>query len=189
MALLKQLRLCGIGGQGLVTAGAILGNAGILDKKYVSGSDSYGVRVRGGYALSDVVISDEPIVFPHVMSADILIPMSQDAYDTHIDTVSPGGMVIYDDQLVLPQAREHIKQIGISATATALKQLNQKQMASIIMLGALVAITGVVSKDAILSAIRENMNERFHELNIKAIEIGYSTGERKWRSLEEPISQ
>ena len=189
MERLKQLRLSGIGGQGLVTAGAILGNAGIIDKKYVSGSDSYGVRVRGGYALSDVVISDEPIVFPHVMEADILIPMSQEAYDSHINTVSKGGMVIYDDQLVVPHAREHIKQVGISATATAIKALNQKRTASIIMLGALVAITGVVSKDAILKAIRENMNERFHDLNLKAIEIGYSTGEKKWQSPEEPISQ
>jgi len=189
MARLKQLRLCGIGGQGLVTAGAILGNAGIIDKKYVSGSDSYGVRVRGGYALSDVVISDEPIVFPHIMEADILIPMSQEAYDTHVDTVSPGGMVIYDDQLVVPHTREDIKQVGISATATAIKELNQKQTASIIMLGALVAITGVVSKGAILRSIRENMNERFHDLNLKAIEIGYSAGEKKWQSPEEHISQ
>jgi len=189
MERLKQLRLSGIGGQGLVTAGAILGNAGIIDKKYVSGSDSYGVRVRGGYALSDVVISDEPIVFPHIMEADILIPMSQEAYDTHVDTVSPGGMVIYDDQLVVPHTREDIKQVGISATATAIKELNQKQTASIIMLGALVAITGVVSKGAILRSIRENMNERFHDLNLKAIEIGYSAGEKKWQSPEEHISQ
>ena len=189
MERLKQLRLCGIGGQGLVTAGAILGNAGIIDKKYVSGSDSYGVRVRGGYALSDVVISDEPIVFPHVMEADILIPMSQEAYDTHIDTVSTDGVVMYDDQLVVAHTREDIKQVGISATATAIKELNQKQMASIIMLGALVAMTGVVSKDAVLRAIRENMNERFHDLNLKAIEIGYNIGEKKWQSREEPISQ
>jgi len=189
MERLKQLRLSGIGGQGLVTAGAILGNAGIIDKKYVSGSDSYGVRVRGGYALSDVVISDEPIVFPHVMEADILIPMSQEAYDNHINIVSTDGVVIYDDQLVVPHAREDIKQIGISATTTAIKELNQKQAASIIMLGVLVAMTRVVSKDAVLRAIRENMNERFHDLNFKAIEIGYNIGEKKWQSLEEPISQ
>ena len=70
-----------------------------------------------------------------------------------------------------------------------IKELNQKQTASIIMLGALVAMTRVVSKDAVLRAIRENMNERFHDLNFKAIEIGYNIGEKKWQSLEEPISQ
>lgn len=185
MGRVRQLRLCGFGGQGLVLGGVILGHAAIHDGKYVAGSDSYGVRVRGGYALSDVVISDEPIVYPHVMEADILIPMAQEAYDEHIPGVAPDAVILYDDQLVEPRALEQIKQVGIPATSRAIKDLNQKQAANIVMLGALVAVTGLVSLESLKRAVAENVGERFREMNLEAVEIGFHLGEEKWRLLEE----
>ena len=185
MARVRQLRLCGFGGQGLVLGGVILGHAAIHDGKYVAGSDSYGVRVRGGYALSDVVISDEPIVYPHVMEADILIPMAQEAYEEHIGGVAAGGVIIYDDQLVTPRPGENIKQVGIPATSAAIKELNQKQAANIVMLGALVAVTELVSLDSLNKAVAENVGERFREMNLKAVGMGFRLGEETWRLLEE----
>ena len=179
MARLDQLRLCGIGGQGLVLAGAILGHAAIHDGKYVAGSDSYGVRVRGGYALSDVVVSDEPIVYPHIIEADILIPMGQEAYDTHAEHAAPGAVILYDDQLVVPRPREGIRQVGIPATSSAIRELNQKQAANIVMLGALVAVTAIVSKEALRKAVEENVAERFRAMNLEAVELGYRLGERE----------
>ena len=179
MARLDQLRLCGIGGQGLVLAGAILGHAAIHDGKYVAGSDSYGVRVRGGYALSDVVVSDEPIVYPHIIEADILIPMGQEAYDTHAEHAAPGAVILYDDQLVVPRPREAIRQVGIPATSSAIRELNQKQAANIVMLGALVAVTGIVSKASLRKAIEDQVGERFRAMNLDAVELGYALGEGK----------
>jgi 2-oxoglutarate ferredoxin oxidoreductase subunit gamma len=72
MGYLKQIRLCGYGGQGVVLAGTILGHAAINDDKWVSGSNSYGAQARGGSARSEVVISKKPIMFPHVIQSDIL---------------------------------------------------------------------------------------------------------------------
>ncbi|MBN2124129.1 MAG: 2-oxoacid:acceptor oxidoreductase family protein [Deltaproteobacteria bacterium] len=181
MARIDQLRLCGIGGQGLVLAGAILGHAAIHDGRFVAGSDSYGVRVRGGYALSDLVVSDEPIIYPHIIKANILIPMGQEAYDTHIGHVAPGAAILYDDQLVEPRPVEGLRQVGIPATSSAIRELNQKQAANMVMLGAVVAVTGIVSMGALRRAVEENVGERFRAMNIEAVELGYRLGEERWR--------
>ena len=189
MGYVKQLRLCGFGGQGLVLGGVILGHAAVYDGKHVAGSDSYSAKVRGGYAMSDVVVSDEPIIYPHVMEADILIPMSQDAYDEHIEGVARDAVVIYDDQLVEVRPCGAFKQVGIPATFKAVRELNQQQCANIVMLGAMVAVTALVSKGSLIKAVEENVNKRFKEVNLKAVELGFGLGEEKWRLLEEPAGR
>jgi len=101
---LKQICLCGFGGQGVILAGMILGYAAINDGKWVAGSNSYGAQARGGSARSEVVISENPITYPHVIKADILIVMSQTAYDQYIqDLAEQGALVLYDDMIVHPR--------------------------------------------------------------------------------------
>ena len=178
MGELKQVRFCGFGGQGVVLAGTILGHAAINDGKWVSGSNSYGAQARGGYARSEVVISDDPIKFPHVILSDIFVALSQSAYDKYIGEVSDeGAVVIYDDLLVSPEQRKGTRQLGVAATNTAIQELNRKQVANIVILGASIALTGIVTKQATIDAITENIEERFKELNLKAFEVGYRLGE------------
>ena len=178
MGNLKQIRLCGFGGQGVILAGTILGHAAISDGKWVSGSNSYGAQARGGAARSEVVISQDPIKFPHVIQSDILIALSQKAYDTYSrDVHEHGAMVIYDDPMVKPHTIKGAQQIGVPATNTALRELNSKQVANIVILGASVAITRIVSRQALIESITETVEERFRELNLKALEVGYKLGE------------
>jgi 2-oxoglutarate ferredoxin oxidoreductase subunit gamma len=177
MRSVKQVRLSGFGGQGVILAGTILGHAGIKDGKWVAGSSSYGAQARGGYARSDVVIGDGPIVFPHVIEADILIALSQTAYDKYLNELARDAMVIFDKQMVSPKPLEGIRQIGIPSISVSLKELNQKQAANIVMLGALVWVTRIVSKEGLIASISENVSSRFKESNLKALEIGYRLGE------------
>jgi 2-oxoglutarate ferredoxin oxidoreductase subunit gamma len=172
----KQVRLSGFGGQGVVLAGTILGHAAIRDGKWVAGSSSYGAQARGGYARSDVVIGDEQVVFPHVIEADILIALSQSAYDRYVKELARDGMVIFDEQQVSPKPLEGVKQVGIPATSAALKELNQKQAANIVILGALASITGIVSREGLIASISENVSSRFKEGNLKALDLGYRLG-------------
>ncbi|RLB31131.1 MAG: 2-oxoacid:ferredoxin oxidoreductase subunit gamma [Deltaproteobacteria bacterium] len=174
---LKQIRLCGFGGQGIILAGVILGHAAIRDGRWVAGSSSYGAQARGGYARSDVVISDEPITFPHVIRADILIALSQQAYDRYIEEIATHAMVIFEQQMVAVKALEGVRQVGIPATLQAIEEIEQKQVANIVMLGAAVALTKAVSKEALLSGLRENVDERFLGSNLKSVEVGFSLGE------------
>jgi len=177
MSSLKQVRLCGFGGQGIVLAGVILGQAGINDGRWVAGSSSYGAQARGGYARSDVVISDEQIVFPHVLKADILIAMSQEAYDRYIEDIAPSAVILFEETMVTPRTLSGVTQRGIPATMRAIEELNQKQVATIVMLGAAVTATKIVSRQSVLSAIQSTVGEKFLEVNIKSVELGFSLGE------------
>ena len=174
----KQVRLSGFGGQGVVLAGTILGHAAIRDGKWVAGSSSYGAQARGGSARSDVVIADGPVVYPHVIEADILIALSQTAYDKYVAELAKDALVMFDDPMVSPRPLVGIKQVGIPSTSAALKELNQKQAANIVILGALASASGIVSKEALEAAISENVSSRFKESNLKALELGYRLGER-----------
>ena len=177
---LKQIRFAGFGGQGVVLAGTILGNAAIHDGKWVSGSNSYGAQARGGSARSEVVISTEPITFPHVIRSDLLIVLSQSAYDAYItDVAEDGALVIYDDLMVKPREVAGVQQIAVPATNTAIHEMQSKQVANMVMLGASMAITKVVTKRALIISIRENIDERFKESNLNALQKGYELGGTK----------
>jgi 2-oxoglutarate ferredoxin oxidoreductase subunit gamma len=176
MLSVKQVRLSGFGGQGVVLAGTVLGHASIRDGKWVAGSSSYGAQARGGYARADVVIGDGPVVFPHVIEADILIAMSQTAYDKYLNELARDATVIFDEQLVSPKPLEGIRQIGIPATSAALKELNQKQASNIVILGALASATGIVSKEGLIASISANVASRFRDSNLNALDLGYRLG-------------
>jgi 2-oxoglutarate ferredoxin oxidoreductase subunit gamma len=176
MAELRQVRISGFGGQGVVLAGTILGHAATKDGKWVAGASSYGAQARGGSARTDVVISDGPIVYPHVIEADVLVTMAQTAYNKYIEELAEGALIIYDDEMVAPRPLGKAEQIGIPATSQAIKELNQKQSANIVILGAAAAITGMVTKEALIAAISENVSARFKDMNVKALELGYRIG-------------
>ncbi len=174
MGQVKQIMLCGFGGQGIVLAGTILGYAAFNDGKWVSGTNSYGAAARGGECEAEVVISDEPIIFPYVLEADFLIAMYQAAYNKYVGKVKRDrGVVIHDKQLVSPAAGSTLEHIGIPATEVAAKRLNSNVVANIVALGAAIEISRVVTRDAFISAIEENMPERFRELNLRAANIGF----------------
>ncbi len=173
----KQIRLSGFGGQGVVLAGVLLGEAGVMDGKSVSGSNSYGAQARGSGCKAEVVFADGPIDFPHVITADILIAMSQGAYDMYAGEVrAPSGVILYDLGPVKIREDLKVKQIGIPATDHAVKELNNKQVANIVLLGALVQTTKIVSREAMEKAIRTHVGERFRSLNLRALQAGIDLG-------------
>jgi len=176
VAKVRQIILCGFEEQGIVLAGTMLGYAGINDEKWVAGPSAHGAYARGRDIQAEVVISDKPIIFPRVIEADILIAMSQSVYDKCIGNVDENGMVIYDEQTVSIKAINGLKQIGIPATNLATKELNNKQVANMVILGTAVEITKIVTDDALISAIEENVPERFKALNLKAVKLGFKLG-------------
>ncbi|MCL0058224.1 2-oxoacid:acceptor oxidoreductase family protein [Dehalococcoidia bacterium] len=180
MGEIKQIRLCGLGGQGIVLGGTILGHAGINDGKWVAGSSSYGAEARGSACRSEVIISDEPIIFPHVTRPDILIAMSQEAYDKYIkDMGRDEETVIYDEQMVCTKEISGLRQLGFPAGNVATKELENKLVANVVILGIVAEVTRIVSQDALLSAIEKNVPERFKALNLRAAELGLALGRAK----------
>ncbi|MFB0550960.1 MAG: 2-oxoacid:ferredoxin oxidoreductase subunit gamma [Nitrososphaeria archaeon] len=167
-----ETRIAGFGGQGVVTAGYILGRAACLfDKKNATQTQSYGPEARGGACTSEVVISEDLIDYPKVIKPDVLVAMSQEAYSQYYQDVKDGGIIILDKDLVsVENRRKDVRYHEIPSTAVA-ERLGNKIVANIVMLGTLVALTGVVSKEA----IRQSVEDRFPkqaELNLRALEEG-----------------
>jgi len=184
MEQIKQVLLCGFGGQGIVLAGTMLGQAAFKEGKWVSSTNSFGSAARGGSCRAEVVISNRPISFPHVIEADILIAMYQTAYDKYIAQVKhDGGVVIYDDSFISPKEITGLKYLPIPATRTAIEKLNRGLVANVIILGAAMEMTGIVSKDALKSVIEEIVPERLRELNLKALDIGFELGKTKGKVI------
>ncbi len=173
-----QIRLSGLGGQGIILAGFLLGQAGVTEGRYVSGSDSYGAQARGSGCKSEIVFSKGPIDFPHLTTSDILVAMSQGAYQAYRKDVTAGGLIFYDNGFVTPEEGLTANQNGISATEMSIKELKNKQVANIILLGALVEITRIVSPRSIQKAITIHIGERFRSLNLKAFQIGIELGKK-----------
>jgi 2-oxoglutarate ferredoxin oxidoreductase subunit gamma len=171
--------ICGYGGQGIVLAGTILGQAAFNDGQWVGGTNSYGAASRGGACRAEVVISDQPISYPYVIEADILIAMYQTAYDKYIGQMKGEGIVVYDDQYVSTGKRDGLKQVPVPATRTAIEEFKSEIVANMVMLGAAVEVTGLVTKDALRSAIAETVAERLRELDLKAVEAGFLLGRGK----------
>lgn len=170
---IKQVRLSGFGGQGVVLAGLLLGQAGVFDGKFISGSNSYGAQARGSGCKSEIVLSDGPVDFPHLTTADILIAMSQGAYNTYCkDVKEESGLILYDQGFVTPKDNLRVKQLGIPATDISIKKLKNKQAANIVFLGALIEATRIVSSKAIRKAISMHVGERFRSLNLEALRAG-----------------
>jgi 2-oxoglutarate ferredoxin oxidoreductase subunit gamma len=176
---ITQVRLSGFGGQGIVLAGILLGEAGMIEGKYIAGSNSYGVQARGSSCQSEVVFSNGPIDFPHLTTADILVAMSQGAYNLFCkDVRTKSGLILFDQSQVMPKEGLDVIQIGIPATEYALKRLKNNQVANIVLLGALIETAKIVSLKAIKKAIHTHVSGRFQSLNLKALQIGIELGRR-----------
>jgi 2-oxoglutarate ferredoxin oxidoreductase subunit gamma len=173
---IKQALICGYGGQGIVLAGTILGQAAFNDGKWVGGTNSYGAASRGGACRAEVVVSDQPISYPYVIEADILIAMYQTAYERYVGQVKEGGIVVYDDQYVTPGQVDGLKQVPVPATRMAIEEFKSEIVANMVILGAAVEVTSLVTRDALRSAVAETVAEKLRELDLKAVEAGFRLG-------------
>jgi len=174
---ITQVRLSGFGGQGVVLAGILLGEAGAIEGKHVTGSNSYGAQARGSGCKSEIVLSDAAIDFPHLTASDILVAMSQGAYDMYCgDVKEDSGLILYDQSLVSPRKDLRVKQLGVRATEVSVKKLKNKQIANIVLLGVLIETAKIVSPKAMQKAIALHVSERFRALNLKALRAGMDLG-------------
>ena len=173
-----ELTIAGVGGQGSIMAGMILGSATVnYDGKYAVQTQAYSSELRGGYAATWVIISDEPVVFPRVIRPDILVAQAQDSINRFSDKVKPDGVLIMDGDMI-PQAPENIQRVfKVAATSIAHNRLKVPVTANIIMLGALNRVAGVVSREAIEKAITEAMPTGKEQLNLEAFNLGFKTVE------------
>ena len=172
-----EVRISGLGGQGVVLAGEILGRAAVYDGKYAVQTQSYGAEARGSAAKSEVIISDKKIGFPKVRKCDILVTMSQNALDKHLDDLKDNGILLVDRDRVKDVPKVKAKVFGIPATRIAETELKSRIYANAIMLGALTKITGIVSEEAVKKAIVDSVSKETKERNLEGFGKGLGLAE------------
>ncbi len=172
----QEIIITGFGGQGIILAGNILGkSATLFEKKNATLIQSYGPEARGGACAAQVVVSTEPIEYPYVENPHVLVCMSQEGFDKNISKLTKAGHLFTDAGLVkinpkrLPKA---IKTYSIPATAFA-EEMGVKMMANIIMLSFVVAVTELVSYDALKQAIGSSVPKGTEEKNLAGMEKGF----------------
>ena len=168
----QQIVFAGFGGQGILSMGKFLAYAGMDANLNVSWLPSYGPEMRGGTANCSVILTDEGIGSPIVTKADSIVVMNRPSLDKFEDLVAPGGVIIMDSDLVdrMP-VRTDVTVISIPAQTIA-QEIGSKTIANMILLGALVKSTGIVSVEALLDSLKAHGKEKFFESNKKAIEKG-----------------
>lgn len=172
----RQIRICGKGGQGIVTAGKILGHAAFFDKQVVAISSVYSSRVRGGEALSDLIISNRFIEFPLVTEIDVLIAMSQIEYKKNINLLKSDADIATDKENVEIDENLPVFHYRIPAVETAREKFKSSIGANIILIAACSIIFDLVSYDSMKKAIEEITQRKYIEKNLQALKIGHEIG-------------
>jgi len=165
-----QIVLSGAGGQGLILTGTILGEAAVLvEGKNAVQTQSYGVESRGGFSKSEVVISSEAIAYPKVTEPDVVLALTQEAFNRYRGKLPAGCRFICDSSQIEGWEEAGGGVYGHPFTEIA-RDAGNPAVANMVALGTLVALTGVV--DA--AAVEQIMVEKFAKrpLNIEAFKIG-----------------
>ena len=173
----NSILIAGFGGQGILFAAKQLALAGMYLNKKVTWMPSYGPETRGGSSNCTVMISDEEIGSPVTPSPEILIAMNLPSYIKFHGSVKKGGTLICDSSLITEKSgREDIQKYYIPATSLA-HETNMAKLANVIMLGKLVAATGIFTTGELIMSMEKsipNSKKDLLELNIKALNIGYN---------------
>lgn len=167
-----EVRISGLGGQGVVLAGQILGRAAAYDGKNVVQTQSYGAEARGSAAKSEIIISDAKIGFPMVGKCDILIALSQEAAEKNVKDLKEDGTLLIDSSIVKSVPETKAKAFMIPATQVAETSCGERLFANIVMLGALTEATHIVSETAMTKAIEDTVAGKNADMNKRAYEEG-----------------
>ena len=163
----------------MVFAGMVLAKAAALYEKregrglFVNQTQSYGPAVRGDIIACDVVVSEDSAFYPFVEIPDYLVAMSQPSYDKFLEHTDESTIFILDDDAV--ESRPDRVHYGIPAMRRA-EQMGRAGSANMIMLGALIAISHLLSEEAVLKAIAKASPTSTEEINRKAFSEGMNIG-------------
>ena len=174
---LTEIRFAGFGGQGVILAASVVGKAAsIFHGGHATMTQNFGPESRGGACSAQVILSDEPILYPYVNRPDVLVALSQEAYNKFVPELKPGGMLLVEQDLVqLGKLPEGTKVYGVPATRLA-EELGRRMVLNIVVVGFFAAVTGLLDPQTLRSAVEDSVPPAFRELNFKAFQKGFEYG-------------
>lgn len=162
-----EIRIAGSGGQGIILAGIMLAEAAILDGKCVVQSQSYGAQVRGGNSVSEVIISDGEIDYPHALELDLLVALTQEACDRNLPDLKEKGILIVDSNLVHRAIWRKVASLPFQQIARGVGEERAINMAA---LGAIVYFYPDISRDSLAKVMSNRLPSTKVAANLQAFE-------------------
>ncbi len=184
-----EIRVAGFGGQGVIMAATVIGKAAcIYENGYATMTQAFGPEARGGAASAQVVLSDQPILYPYVNRPHVLVAMAQEAYTKFVPELRDDGILIIETDLVrLTKVNSGIRVYGIPATRIA-EEIGKKMVLNIVMTGFFTAVSGVLSADSVKKAVLDSVPGHSKDLNLRAFEAGFDYGQKALQGVEATLA-
>jgi 2-oxoglutarate ferredoxin oxidoreductase subunit gamma len=172
-----EIKIGGFGGQGVILSGYIIGRAAsIFDAKHATMIQAFGPEARGSACSAQLIVSDKQIDYPYLTVPSLMVVMSQEAYTKFSPELAPGGILITEEELVVPHnLRKDIRHFSIPATRFA-EELGRRLVVNIVMVGFFTAVTKIVDPEAMRKAVGVSVPKGTEELNLAAFNKGYEFG-------------
>ncbi len=173
----QEIVFAGFGGQGALLLGKLLTEAGMHEGKHVSWLPSYGPEMRGGTANCNVVISDEPVGSPIINESTMVIAMNRPSLEKFEVELKKDGVLFINSSIIdVEPKRKDVKLFKVPANEFA-SELGNLKVANMVMAGAVIAATNLVSEDSFKNVLKEKMvgkKAKFLDINLKAMEMGFN---------------
>ena len=167
----------GSGGQGVITAAILLGEAAVIHEGINAvQSQSYGAAARGGSTRSDVILSDNEIYFPVVDKPNIVVCLTQEAYNSFAPEIRPGGTLLADQRFVTTTRKVDARQVELPMYETVMREIGKPIVFNICVLGALLGLVDLVRSESVLQAIKDRVPKDYVEMNTRAFNFGFELG-------------
>ncbi|MFP3927634.1 MAG: 2-oxoacid:acceptor oxidoreductase family protein [Desulfobacteraceae bacterium] len=168
-----RIILSGSGGQGVITASIILAEAAALHENLNAvQAQSYGPEARGGATRADVIISDQEIRFPKVTQPNILVCLTQEAYNKFSGIIRPGGLLLTDSHFVIQERKVDARQVELGIYKAVMKEIGRSIVFNICMLGVLLGMSNVVKRESVLNVLSKKVPRDFLDMNLQALDLG-----------------
>ena len=163
----------GSGGQGVITAAIILAEAAVMHEGLNAvQSQVYGAEARGGATRADVIVSDSEIFYPKVLQPNVLVCLTQEAYNKYHRIIRPGGLLVTDRRYVETGRRVDAQKKELPMIQSVLDNIGKAIVLNICMLGAVISLTGIVQPDSIMEVLSDRIPKDFLAMNRAALELG-----------------
>ncbi len=167
----------GSGGQGVITAAIILAEAAALHEGLEAvQTQAYGAAARGGATRTDVIIADSTINFPKVIQPNVLVCLTQEAYNKFMGIIRPGGLLLTDPRYVKPALKVDARQREIPMYETVMEKIGKPIVFNICMLGTIIGMTDLINPDSIMKSLESRIPPGFLDMNREALELGLTLG-------------
>lgn len=171
------MRFTGVGGQGVLLAGAIFAAAKIKAGGYGLKTATYTSQVRGGATVVDITLEDDPILYPYANEGEIdfMLSVAQVSYDQFKSGVKEGGTIVIEPNLVTPTEEDRKKWniFEIPIITIAKEEVGNVITQSVLALSIANYMTGhTVTDDILREAMLSKVPAKVHDINNKAFDLG-----------------